>query len=325
MNFFDLAKRSSKEDWKSLLDSGENPNTLDGYGQSPLALLVKLGNVDLFAFALQNGSDPFFPHLPSSSVFHSLLSDSKTEFLEIMIQENAFWRESNFFKTKDRDGNLVFHLAVHENYSDLFFFCIPILEANPELLLIKNEEGRVLLLEAMLFANWEDAETLLSLNLRQKIEGAQVKRKELLTHPFYLDKDGRNILHLLAENNKHLELKKLIIFFKEDGLDLNLADLDGNTALHLAANEDSTECLEVLLQNQADPFLKNKKGLSVAQILDREKFSHSLKTWKKSVITRFQEDKNFQIEVETWMKQEKCFPFSENEIAKTNLEFLKYR
>ena len=54
-------------------------------------------------------------------------------------------------------------------------------------------------------------------------------------------------------------------WFLENGADVNFADQDGNTALHLAVMQKmKPDLIQLLLERDADPQLNNKKGMTPA-------------------------------------------------------------
>jgi len=68
------------------------------------------------------------------------------------------------------------------------------------------------------------------------------------------DAKQRTCLHLAAEA-KHAEALELLLEF-DDSL-INLVDLSGNAALHIAVVQNNIACARVLLQSAANPYLKS--------------------------------------------------------------------
>ncbi|KAH0550903.1 hypothetical protein GP486_007733 [Trichoglossum hirsutum] len=74
--------------------------------------------------------------------------------------------------------------------------------------------------------------------------------------PGVLDRDGKNALHLAAENGQ-LDVAQ---FHLENGIDIEASDYQGWTALHHAAWNGRTAIVSVLLQNGAAVNVKNRDG-----------------------------------------------------------------
>jgi ankyrin repeat protein len=78
------------------------------------------------------------------------------------------------------------------------------------------------------------------------------------------DSDGNTPLHLAVLNSS----SNLGMFLIEQGADLSIQNNDGNTALHLAERLSQTKLTEVLLQKGADSSIKNDKGLTASDMAE---------------------------------------------------------
>lgn len=73
----------------------------------------------------------------------------------------------------------------------------------------------------------------------------------------------------LAVANNHLQL---VQSYLQAGVKLNEPlDIEGNSALHIAVRMNYLEMVKILLDNDADTKLKNKKGLTVNDMVQAEK------------------------------------------------------
>ena len=99
--------------------------------------------------------------------------------------------------------------------------------------------------------------------------------RDLLTRggkPDMRNADARNCLHLVcSQKNRGPARAKILLLTIHEGLMgmdvehvLRERDEDGNTALHLAALAGLRSCVEVLLDNKADPYVTNKKEKTAA-------------------------------------------------------------
>ncbi|CDW88262.1 dhhc zinc finger domain containing protein [Stylonychia lemnae] len=73
-----------------------------------------------------------------------------------------------------------------------------------------------------------------------------------------LTSSGQNMIHLGAQANKPFT----IVYFKEQGLNINLQDNRGQTPLHLACINDSYTSFHYLIAQKADKMIKDNKGLT---------------------------------------------------------------
>lgn len=83
------------------------------------------------------------------------------------------------------------------------------------------------------------------------------------------DTNRRTPIMLAAMANSTDVLKLLLEYYKEIKLfALNETDKDGNTALHLAAQHGNYNAVPLLLEDGADPSIKNYAGKTAAQMVD---------------------------------------------------------
>lgn len=301
MSFIEIAKSGSTKEWELFLAEGNDPNELDQYGTTPLTWVVKMDSLDLFQFAIKHGADPFFPYRTGGSVFFDLLSQNKSKFLESLVSLKEIWKSSRHMLAKNKEGNTIFHELIQ--FSDLNLWKSFEDLVQPENWEIRNEEGRTIFLEAVATGNIG----FLSEAMDQ--------------HPEFLkqkDKDGKNALHIAAERNISEDVEYLI----NVGLPIEEKDMLGNNALFLAATGDGVESIEILLAAGADLLVYGENGESITRMIDREKYSFSMKLWKKELYKRLKEidfgsDK---AEFERYLKYLKAEkPLREAEIAQAKL------
>jgi len=301
LNFVDIAKSGSKEDWSKHLEEGNDPNEFDTYGTTPLSWVVKLDEYELFSFAIENGADPFFPYRNGGALVFDLLSQNKAKFLQLFLEKKDLWKSSPNLRSRDKDGNTIFHKMIEFGDEDLWFEISNLINENDWEL--RNEEGRTLLLEAVATGN------------------LSFVTQALDTFPNLInqkDKTGKNVLHIAAEQNLSEDVEFLIGI----GLSLEEKDQYGNTALFLAASGDSVESMQILLDAGADLLVFGENYESITRLIDREKYSHSMKLWKKELYKRLKgmdlnkENPEF-LRYLTYLKAEK--PLLPAEIAQAKL------
>lgn len=308
MDFFEVAKQGSNEDWNHLISKGENPNCLDNFGTTPLSWIFKMENVSLFEFAIGNGADPCFPYQTGGNVFFDILSKNSTLYLDLLNQNSEKWIHSEHIATINRDNNTIFHLATNPNFESLWEILKQNL--NSEILKKKNDEGRTIFLESIVEENTSVALELFDL------------------YPFVIqdiDKDWKNFIHLTSERNYFEVIKSFYDQFQkmnreDEFLELRESlDQDGNTPLFLAATADATESIELLLKLGANPFLIGENQESISRLFDREKFSHSFKVWKDFVISKANLGREYPLrdQMIEFIRIQK--PFKPEELAKAKL------
>jgi ankyrin repeat protein len=301
LSFIEIAKSGNTQEWEKFLSEGNNPNELDQYGTTPLTWVVKMDKLDLFAFAIQHGSDPFYPYRTGGSVFFDLLSQNKTIFLENLLNLKEIWKNSEHLLTKNKDGNTIFHEALNHSDEELWMGLRDLLQ--PGDWEIRNEEGRTIFLEAVATGNIGFVSDILD------------------EHPefiYQVDKDGKNALHIAAERNISEDVEYLLGI----GFSVDQKDNLGNTALFLAASGDSVESMEILLAAGADLLVYGENKESITRMMDREKYSFSMKLWKKELYRRlkeidFSKDKGELNRYLEYLRKEK--PLVDAEIAQAKL------
>lgn len=299
MSLIDIAKSGSIEDWDVAISDGSDPNELDSYGTNALSWMLKMESAELFRHAIQKGADPLSPYTTPGNVVFDVLNQNKESFLQILVDTVSVWKNSNHLLTRDKHGNTIFHLAVLESAESIWEVLVDSL--TEEIVSLRNEEGRSVFLEAVVEDRLEVVKGLLS------------KFPEVVHHK---DREGKTALHLVAERNLH----ELCSYLLEEGnVSLEIKDELGNTALFLSASADAVECLTDLLYAGANPFVWGENEESITRLLDREKFGHSLKTWKDFVIQKAILGAGYvrREEMIDYIRKEK--PFKPEELTKAKL------
>ncbi|XP_077310299.1 ankyrin repeat domain-containing protein 22 [Lithobates pipiens] len=82
--------------------------------------------------------------------------------------------------------------------------------------------------------------------------------------------------------SKGKQNERLIRILLHSGVDVNAADNRGNTALHYACKMKTQATIPILLEANANPYIKNKEGESPVDIAEKLKFTKILELMKKS-------------------------------------------
>ncbi len=275
MDFFEIAKQGSIEEWQTQLEEGQSPNIHDTFGTTPLSWIFKMDRLDLFVFAIQHGADPCFPYQNQGNVFFDILTKNSNKFLNCLYDVSEHWIQSPNLLSPDRSGNLLFHRSVSEGFERLWEILKK--KLNSDILRKRNEEGRTLFLEAIVESNETIAIEILTFDSTVILD---------------TDTENKNFLHLAAERNLDSIIESVIDCANINGKSLEvhnlleLEDVAGNTPLFLSASADATESLFLLLNLDANPFIYGENNESITRLLDREKFSHTFKIWKQFVIKK---------------------------------------
>ena len=68
------------------------------------------------------------------------------------------------------------------------------------------------------------------------------------------DLNGNSVVHAAASLGEH----KIVLALGHMRCDVNQKNIDGDTAMHLAAQNDQAGCIEALLKHEAKTNIKNK-------------------------------------------------------------------
>jgi ankyrin repeat protein len=79
----------------------------------------------------------------------------------------------------------------------------------------------------------------------------------------YRTEEGETLLHVASSNGSDHKVAKLIGL----GADVNVTTLSGNSALHIAATANALPVIQLLLKQDADPFIENNKQQNFLEVL----------------------------------------------------------
>jgi len=82
-----------------------------------------------------------------------------------------------------------------------------------------------------------------------------------------VNRDGQRAIHIAAIKN-NVDFMEWIV--SQPGINLNIADRDGNSALHLASQSGFQDIIEILLKYGSDLNISNKKGLKPIDVAHKD-------------------------------------------------------
>uniref|UniRef100_UPI003AAD9DCE serine/threonine-protein phosphatase 6 regulatory ankyrin repeat subunit C isoform X1 n=2 Tax=Centroberyx gerrardi TaxID=166262 RepID=UPI003AAD9DCE len=240
------------------LTSGHMPpvgfdiNTPDNLGRTCLHAAASGGNVDCLNLLLNCGADSSIKDNLGRAPLHYAAANGNSHCTIAMVRASAEVNEldltgcsplhyaaaSHTFRGGDRHDSDTDHSAEREKEA---FLCLEYLLDNGANPTLKNSKGYSAVHYAAAHGNKQHLELLLeiSFNCLGEVES------NVPVSP----------LHLAAYNG-HCEALRLL---SETLVSLDVRDIEGRTALHLAVQRGFARCVEVLLKHQASCTLKEHK------------------------------------------------------------------
>jgi len=225
-------KNGSTESVKFLLENGADPNIKEKYDDNNSALIIAIqnGNTDAVKILLDNGADPNIINSSKMTPLMTAAKEGNTEAVKTLLEKGA-------------------DSSIHNNNEDMYALTYAITNLNVEtvrLMLdkdvdpnLKQRFGENALWVAIEAKNAEIITNLLESGVNTKMDPSSwtIMMKAVIS-------GSRDVINALVNN----------------GVDINMADKDGTTALMLAAKENYPEALINLLDNGADINLQDKYG-----------------------------------------------------------------
>ncbi|MCK5674803.1 MAG: ankyrin repeat domain-containing protein [Spirochaetales bacterium] len=228
-----------------LINSGADAGKIDNKGRTPLHLLTQNGQKAFARMLIQAGADP--SHQQSSSgetPLHIASGSGAWELVEEYLSDKSVLQQINLLSTQP--GAPLFYAL------------------NPELSLQSAVNTMGILLEAGADPNIASVQDVLP--IVHAVEKLDASRVELLVDW------GAKLNNHLAEEKTFLhtaasrKLPKLVSVLLKAGIDPDLRDKQGNTALFIAVRGADVETVELLLVSGAEPDIINNDGETVLYI-----------------------------------------------------------
>ena len=227
---------------KHLLGRGAEVDAKDESGNTPLHLASIFRHEGIIDLLTQNDADIDALNTQGQTPLHLASLYGNPESIRLLLAEGAD------MGIDDRQGNTPLHIAaLYRNHQNLE----EILKGNPDIDPVNDEGNTPLLLAVRQMENEEVIGQLL-------LHGADAN---------ITDRTGKNALLLSVSSNR----KEYIGIFLSKGISIRSQDEDGNTVLHYPMHNVlrnkmflplSKEIAKILMDEGADPYIKNKEGKS---------------------------------------------------------------
>ncbi|MDW5289089.1 ankyrin repeat domain-containing protein [Formosa sp. PL04] len=238
---FWAANKGNVELMEYLLKHGAKTDILDNHGYSVLNFAAATGQKDtkVYDLCLANGAKlTDLDHHGANALL--LVSQSAKDFSTI----NYFISKGLDLNSKDADGNGIFNYVAKSGNTVMLD---QLIDKGVDYKTLNNEGAN-----AMIYASMGGRGTSNGLDVFKYLEGQGLKAN-------ITTKNGVTPLHGLASKSKD---EAVIIYFLNEGVDVNQADQNGNTAFLNAASSNDLSIVTLLEMNLRDINFTNKKGES---------------------------------------------------------------
>ena len=276
MILFDAVESNDIPKVTLLLQNGADPNIQNNdnelsIGVTPLHNSAKCGFFEITKLLLENGADPNIQTNEGITPLHWSAANNHIDITKILIKYEANVNSiTNYCNTP-------LHNSVIYEFTDMTKLLLDN-GADPN---IENINGEVPLHFSIQGGNNEITKLLLDYGANTYLKHTNMKYSPL----YYSIKNGSiEITKMILEktknnikNNQTLSQILLLSFrpyskvqedylfdalkiFLKYNMEINYGDNDGNTLLHLSIIYKKTEIARYLLENGADPYIKNNDG-----------------------------------------------------------------
>lgn len=217
-----------------LIKKGSNINLEDTHDATPLVFAANGGqnNIALFESFFKAGLDPKKKYKNNATILMLAIANDKDLSLT-----NELVAKGLSLKDVDSDGNTVFDYAARTgNITNLKTLVSKGVKFTPNALLFAAEASR---------------------RTANPIEVFQYLVDDLKIKPTSLSKNKESVLHFIAKKENQ---SAIVTYFLSKGVDVNLADAEGNTALMNAAAGRDAALVNLLLEKGAKVNEANAKG-----------------------------------------------------------------
>ncbi|XP_023316956.1 ankyrin-1-like [Trichogramma pretiosum] len=263
----------------------------DNRGETPLHLALRCNNMAEARKLLTLGADSTVVDSELATPLHLVCKSDydRCDMAKLLFDMN---RQISQINARDKEGNLPLHCALEKDNIELFEWLLR-KGADPGLANfmgvtalhhICNKKREKFILARKLFdlcrqlshdqygplqVNVQDVNGNTPMHLASRLNNKHMV-KVLLRYgakPNIAGRTGTTDLHYLV-SHEHCDYELVKLYFeindvKEDPVQVNVQDINGNTPLYLAMSKDHRYVVELLVRRGADPNYVNNDGLSV--------------------------------------------------------------
>ncbi|XP_057844089.1 uncharacterized protein LOC131053482 isoform X2 [Cryptomeria japonica] len=185
------------------------------------------------------------------------MCDNESNAMEIisLLIERATPDSENMVAKRDNRGRTALHEAALNGHAEL---CQGLLELNPELIYIKDRDGRNPLYDVVK-GEYKDRKSIYpaynenyKLSLSMKLLDAYLEKD--VSGDDLMDSSGRTLLHIAASQGKAEFVEELLSRDKIKTKLLSRADIRAQTPLHMAVKRGEKDIVKILLDHGAHPL-----------------------------------------------------------------------
>eukprot|EP00057_Strongylocentrotus_purpuratus_P008753 XP_011663227.1 PREDICTED: E3 ubiquitin-protein ligase MIB2 [Strongylocentrotus purpuratus] len=227
---------------QALSESGAEIDITDDSGRTPLYYSVEGDEPAITKYLIGKGADINRGNDNGRRAIHRAAYKGFVDCARVLINHGCD------VNVQDTEKDTPLHDAIAKSRVDVIELLVKI----PDLdVTVPNKKG----FTALQFAVLQD-----------RLEPAELIAKSFPRSIVVAKDDGFTILHIAACNN-HVEVMKVVMAIKDHGLDVNAKELQGLTALHLAAHEGYFHCIEFLVSQGADINLQSNDDHTALHLL----------------------------------------------------------
>ena len=296
--FFQAAEINDTKNLSSLIEKKVNVNSRDKYGDTALHFASVNNNTESVKILLRKGADRNFVNLKGETA----LQMTQRAILNDFDPDNSYEDTIELLSAKEHiSGGGVG--GIDKSTTSHYEFAKALQDGGDPILMhhidAQDQLGNTALHYVVKFGNAEMVEDLLKIGASLNIENGkrytplnlailygkneiikvllreeQFNSDNTTVRQFYSsckEVDLYSIRALIANALIEDDLIKVLISKELTRDDLNKKDQGGNTPLHFASAYGRLEIVKFLLENKADPSLKNNEGKTALQIADTNK------------------------------------------------------
>jgi ankyrin repeat protein len=249
-----------------------------------VSFLAKFCDRSLINLLVCRGANPLIVNIDGQTALHVASASNRLAIIDELIDLT----QTSLLEIKDKHGRTALSLANHPDITERLIKCnadvstVDNCHMNPLMLAVYH--GQLSIVDRFLIAashrlpailDQQDKINARSIFLLAVEKGSIDMCSLLLTHSAIrwdtLDRQRMNIIHIAARYNHNELLQFLCHYLRQENRSLSAASStlhfyvnaqndDGKTALHFAAEQGHTGCVEVLLKNDANILITNHLG-----------------------------------------------------------------